>query len=416
MPISFAKTNPMPFAENYNRLSHMLPTIKGLAILMVVTYHLWQYSKGSSSFSQILAASQKYGFKSLVESLLSTLCLIGEQGVHFFLIASGFGLAASWWQRYQVSKQKPTSSDVILFWQRRALRLLPLYWLANLLALGLVLIKPDYVPYGQEIFAQGGIAVWAAILASLTTLRNVISKYYFFLNGAWWYVGLSIQLYLVFPLLICFGKRWGWSKLLVATLLFSLGYRLLIVFLPLDTLTTDILLRGALFPSRLFEFVFGIVLAIALLKSQNLNLVNIKKNSNFYLLIQNLLFERRWLGLHIFLLILGLACHWSSSEMWSILRVPADALIGVGEFCLVFQIMTILTIPKKWLDVLGNYSYGIFLTHMNIFVGLWTVLNTVISFYWLRLAIVIMITCTLGIFVELCYNWVTKQYLSNKSA
>ncbi|MBH8566535.1 acyltransferase [Nostoc sp. CENA67] len=416
MPISFTKTNPIPFAENYNRLSQTLPAIKGLAILMVVTYHLWQYSKGSPSFFQILAASKEYGFKSLVESLLSTLCLIGEQGVHFFLIASGFGLAASWWQRYQVSKSKSASFSVISFWRRRALRLLPLYWLAHLLALGLVLIKPDYVPYGQEIFAQGGIEVGAAIIASLTTLRNMIFKYYFFLNGAWWYVGLSIQLYLVFPLLIWFGKRWGWSILLFGSLLFSLIYRLLIVFLALDTLTTDILLKGALFPSRLFEFVFGIVVAIALIKWQNLNLVNIKKIPSFYLLIQNLLFERRWLVLPIFLLILGLACHWSSSEIWPILRVPADALIGVGEFCFVFQIMTMLTIPKKWLDVLGNYSYGIFLTHMNIFVGLWTVLNTVISFYWLRLAIVTMITCTLGIIFELCYNWVTKQYLSNKSA
>ncbi|WRH68218.1 MAG: hypothetical protein RSE13_08325 [Planktothrix sp. GU0601_MAG3] len=64
--------------------------------------------------------------------------------------------------------------------------------------------------------------------------------FYTFLNGAWWYVGLIVQLYFVFP-------------------------------------------------SRLFEFVLGIVLAIALLEQNS----GSDKLLNWS---QNLLFKRRWLG------------------------------------------------------------------------------------------------------------------------
>lgn len=126
--------------------------------------------------------------------------------------------------------------------------------------------------------------------------------------------------------------------------------------------------------------------------------------------------ERRWLGLHIFLWVLGLACHWASYQIWGFLRVPADALISVGEFCLVFQMMNMLAIIKKWLDLLGNYSYGIFLTHMNIFTGLWLVLGNLVSFYWARLVLITIITCILGGFLEFGYNWVSKKILLTKPA
>ena len=398
-------------SDNYQRISQMLPAMKGIAILMVVIYHLWGYSKGWQSFSQIFIASTAQGCKSLVESLLATLCLIGEQGVHFFLIASGFGLSASWWRQFQASGQNPHSFSVIPFWRRRLSRLLPLYWLANILAVFLALFMPDWVPFGREIFSQDSMQIGLAIIASLTTVRNLIAKYYFFLNGAWWYIGLSIQLYLIFPLLIWCGKRWGWSQLLVGSLVFSLIYRAWIVALSLDEATTDRLLRGALFPSRLFEFVFGIVLAITLVKSNDL--INVKSLNNLYLLFQNFVMERRWLRLHIFLWVLGLACHWASSDTWVILRVPADALMGVGEFCAVFQMMSMVTIRKKWLEILGNYSYGIFLTHMNIFIVTWIMLGTLISFYWLRFALVTIITCMMGVIFEFCYNWMSKKYSSS---
>jgi peptidoglycan/LPS O-acetylase OafA/YrhL len=406
--------NSINTSEKYQHISQMLPAMKGIAIFIVVIYHLWGYSKGWLSVSQIYELSQSNGIKSLVEAFMSIFCLIGEQGVHIFLIASGFGLSTSWWRQFQASGKNPQSFAAIPFWRRRLLRLLPLYWLANLCALILVLVAPDWVPYGREIIAQGGLEFGLGIIANLTTFRNFTTKYYFFLNGAWWYIGLSIQLYLIFPLLIQCGKRWGWSKVLFGSLIISLLYRALVIALSFDNLTTDVLLRGAIFPSRLFEFVLGIVLAIALLNTHKE--INNKGSDKFYLLLPNLLIKRRWLGLHILLWLLGLACHWASYEVGGFMRIPADALIGFGEFGLVLQMMTMLTSIKKWLDILGNYSYGIFLTHMNVFTGLWLVIGNLISFYWLKLVLVSMITCVIGGIFELSYNWVSQKYLLTKSA
>ncbi|GAB1543890.1 hypothetical protein NUACC21_65660 [Scytonema sp. NUACC21] len=402
-------------SKNYDSLSKTLPAIKGLAILAIVMFHLLIYSANPKSFSHIVATSTGKGLGGLIDGFLYTICLLGSHGVHFFLIASGFGLAASWWRQTYSSKKSSRPFTIVSFWRRRLLRLLPLYWLAICFALILLLINRNWVPYGGEIFTQGSMEVFAAIVTTLTTVRNVIWKYYFFLNGAWWYVGLSIQLYLIFPFLIRFIQRWGCSILLIASLLISLTYRGLIVALPLNQLVTELLLRGSLFPSRLFEFVFGMVLAISLLEKNNLK--NTNTFNSLFQFSKNLVIERRWLGLNLFLWVLGVACDWASSnEQWIILKVPADALIGIGEFSLVFQLLTAMKWANNWLNILGNYSYGIFLTHMNVYVGLWLLMRSIIPSYWVRFALVTFMTCVVGVFLELSYNWVAKKYFSKQLA
>ncbi|GAA6620306.1 acyltransferase family protein [Scytonema sp. NUACC26] len=399
--------------KHYERISNILPAVKGLAILMIVMYHLLMYSQNVQSFSQIITFSSTKGLASLVDGLISTFCYLGKFGVHFFLIASGFGLGASWWRQTHLSSKKYFTT--VSFWQRRLLRLLPLYWLAIGLALILFLINHDLIPYGKDIFTQGGVEVFTAILATLTTFRNLIWKYYFFLNGAWWYVGLAIQLYFIFPFLIGCIQRWSYSILLLGSLIVSLLYRGLVVALPLNDLATNLLLRGSLFPSRLFEFVFGLVLAIVLLEKNTLK--NSDAFNSFVRLSKNLVLKPSWLGFNIFLWVLGFVCDWvSSSEQWMILRVPSDALIGVGEFGLIFHLLCSVKWANKWLSLLGNYSYGIFLTHMNIYVGLWFVMQSFIHSYWVRFALVTLITCALGMFLELSYNWVVKKCFSKQLA
>jgi peptidoglycan/LPS O-acetylase OafA/YrhL len=396
-------------SNDYDRLSKIIPAIKGLAILMIVMYHLLIYSKNLQSFSQIITVSTSKGLGSLGSGLIFTFCFLGKYGVHFFLIASGFGLGTSWWRQTHLSSKKPFTA--LSFWRRRLLRLLPLYWIAIGLALILFLINPDFVPYGKDIFTQGGVEVFAAIFATFTTFRNLIWKYYFFLNGAWWYVGLAIQLYLIFPFLIWCMQRWGYSILLFGSLVVSLLYRGLVVALPLNDSVSHLLLRGSLFPSRLFEFVFGLVLAMTLLDKNALK--NINTFNSFIRLSKNLVFKPYWLGFNIFLWVLGFACDSiSSHKEWMILAIPSDALIGVGEFGLVFYLLSIVKWVNNWLNFLGNYSYGIFLTHMNIYVVLWFILQSLVPSYWVRFALVTLMTCALSISLEFSYNWVVKKFFS----
>lgn len=394
---------------NYQRLSQFLPVFKGWAIFTIVVYHLWGYSKGWLLFSQVYETFSHQGIKGLIEGLLNIFCLLGEYGVHIFITASGFGLASSWWRKRNAAEPTFRGLDVLEFWRRRLWRLFPLYWLAHGLALILAWVQPAWVPFGQEVFNRGGLNTILATIASFTTLRNFIFDYYFFLNAAWWYVGLAVQFYLVFPLLIWAGKRWGLSTLLLITLVITLSYRTLIVGLPLKAIETDILLRGAFFPTRLFGFTFGIVLAIGLLEPAA------KDCQGLCRWCQNLLLEKRWIWLTLFMWILGVSFDWASSEGWMILRIPADMLIGVGEFCLLFQTMSVIPWAKAGLAKLGSFSYGIYLSHMNFMVPLWAILTPILSVYWVRLFIVVAISCCLGGLFDLSDRWIAQKIASQKN-
>ncbi|GAP97819.1 acyltransferase family protein [Leptolyngbya sp. NIES-2104] len=373
--------------STYSRFSQTLPRLKGLAILMVVTYHLWGYTRGYLNWAQILEQAQRQGVKGWLEAIANFACLLGEQGVHFFLIASGFGLAASWWRQNQAGKP----FRAVTFWRRRVLRLLPLYWVAHGLAIALFFLNPAWIPFGSEIWTQGTGSIAFAIFASLTTLRNFLIQNYSFLNGAWWYVGLSIQLYLIFPVLIWIGRRWSWSVLLSGALGVSLIYRSLVVLSSgmLEPRIVEVLLKGAFFPSRLFEFVFGMILAVSLLESRPVFLL-----------------KSRWLPFTAGLWIFGLVCDGLASTGQLAFSIPADALIGVGELCVFYQLLS-FKLPS--LNFLGDYSYGIFLTHMNFYVPAWMITTRIIPNYWIRFVAVTLVTCGLGYLFEWSYRRLQRK-------
>lgn len=389
-------------SQEYKRLSQILPAIKGLAILMVLIYHLWGYSKGFLSFPEIITQTKASSLGSIVNSILYFFCLLGQQGVHLFIIASGFGLTASWWRSYGSEGQQDRSLSIGNFWKRRLGKIFPLYWLAHGLALLLWWIQPKWVPFGTHTLINwGAIKVGVALIASLTTLRNFLFEYYYFLNGAWWYIGLAVQFYLVFPVLIWAGKRWGWSILLAGTLLITLIYRATIVALPLNDMATDVLIGGAIFVPRVFEFAFGMILAIGLLEPR---ISTVEPCLNWS---KNLLLSSRWIWLTGLIWVIGVALYWTSAEGWMLLRIPSDQLIGVGEFCFIFQIISFLP-WKNWLKLIGNYSYGIYLTHSNTYVALWILLIKVVPQYWLCFCLVTALSCLLGGLFEVGGNWVLK--------
>ena len=413
--------------RDYERLSEALPAIKGIAILWILFYHLWGTTQGYPKPLQVLRDALGAGVKGLIEGSLGLFCLLGEHGVHFFLIASGFGLAASWWRRYGVADSAQSPFSIAKFWRRRLWRIFPLYWLAHGLVLILFAIDPKWVPFGGEIWQQGGMGIATALAASLTTLRNLILPYYFFLNSAWWYIGLAVQLYLVFPWLMQLGKRYGWSTLLGGSLVVSWLYRLIIVLLPLKGTPTDVLIRGAIFPGRLFEFVFGIVLAVACLQlrsqptqsvdeTQNPETVSAKPISSWLLASVDLVLRSRWVPLTLILWGLGIGCDWAVAEGWQLFRVPSDALIGLGEFCLAFQLIQLITLLKRGLAPLGNFSYGIYLTHSNLLVVFWALTTTAIPSYWIRFAAVAVLCLLCGCLFEFAYNWWQQRLTKPASA
>ena len=392
-----------PSQTPYGRLSQSLLVLRSWSILWIVAYHLMGNTRGYVVLEDAIATLSQGSFKNSVESALALFLSAGATGVNVFLIISGFGLTASWWKKYGSRGEK---IPLMAFWKKRFVRIFPPFWAAVAIAIILFFLNPAYAPFGQNVWHAGGLSSVFAIFTTLTTLRNFVLSHYYFLNGAWWYVGLSIQLYLVFPLLVRFGQRYGWLKLLIASLLFSLTYRAVFLFSGLDTDQT--LIPLAFFPSRLFEFTFGIYLAATTLQQTPLQQTSLQQTSTFRL--------NRWLlkavPLSAVIFLIGLSFKWLPNPA---LNVFSEAIIGVGLFYTLVGLAQIRRLQtNRFFGALGRHSYGIYLTHMNAYLVLWPLAADWIPSYWLRFGAVAIACCAVGIFFEksfsLCYAAILSMY------
>ncbi|MEM6452355.1 MAG: acyltransferase [Cyanobacteria bacterium P01_D01_bin.105] len=378
----------------YDRISQSLPVLRGWAITWIVAYHLMGNTKGYLVLEEAFKTLSKGSLKNIVEAGLDLFIEAGSTGVNVFLVISGFGLTASWWKKS--GAQGIAKIPLMTFWKKRALRILPHFWAAVAIAILLYFINPAWAPFGQSLWEAGGLSPLWAILTTLTTLRNFISGHFYFLNGAWWYVGLSLQLYLIFPWLIQLGNRYGWRKLLISSLLFSLAYRAICSLSPIAS--GGVLLPWVFFPSRIFEFSLGIYLAITFLQSANEE----KQNDRFNTSLNKLLFKPQFIPICICLFLTGISFKWST---YPALHIFADALIGVGLFGSLIQLSQIKFLQFGQLfRFIGKYSYGIYLTHMNVYLMLWPIASAWIPSYWPRFALVMVVCCAIGIGFEVLFS------------
>src|SRR5262249_56847136 len=104
---------------------------------------------------------------------------------------------------------------------------------------------------------RGERTFWLDLLAVRVTPYQL---YYF--APAWWFVGLVVQLYAVYPLLWVALRRLGATRFLVAALAVAFvvrGAGLLVFHDYLDAWS-----RGAIFITRLPEFALGMALAASM--------------------------------------------------------------------------------------------------------------------------------------------------------
>src|SRR5204863_4791656 len=82
---------------------------------------------------------------------------------------------------------------------------------------------------------------------------------FMYLNAAWWYFSLLIQLYLIFPLLFCAARRFGpWHFLLIACGVGFFARYLLLVVYPQNGLWV----LGGFAICRLPEFALGMTMGM----------------------------------------------------------------------------------------------------------------------------------------------------------
>lgn len=172
----------------------LLNLLRGIAILWIVSFHMIK------DFNDYFCSGS--GFLS---DLFCKVILHGAFGVDFFVIISGYVLSIS------VSQKE---IDWSLFMKKRFLRIFPLYWIALLS----VLLVEISVGSNKENFQL------LSILLHLLGIHG-FTKFIFDLQGAWWFISLIIQLYLLFPVLWFFVCKFSRAYIFVFIIIMTVSAR-----------------------------------------------------------------------------------------------------------------------------------------------------------------------------------------------
>jgi peptidoglycan/LPS O-acetylase OafA/YrhL len=173
-----------------------------------------------------------------------------------FLLLSGFALVWSCLDRGGAA-QKPMD-----FYRRRLIRIYPQWIVANVLLLD--------VP---AVFGIHGSLADSSLYASLLGIR-VLRRQMYYGWSAWWFIGLILQLYFLFPFLYRWLLRLGPSGFALVTVTSSLVIRGAGLFYFTGYL--DCWSRGAIFITRLPEFAVGMALAVWMRRNGGAGLASLR--------------------------------------------------------------------------------------------------------------------------------------------
>jgi peptidoglycan/LPS O-acetylase OafA/YrhL len=367
-----------------------LDIAKGLAILWVVYFHFFQtYRPGSPSpmsgnFIAKVAGSN--GWENASASIETAARIIwfaisgcGYHAVGLFIIVSGWSLAAA-------SARREAKAPIAWgeWYRSRFIRLYPMYWLAHLV----YLVSP-FVARLEPIDYR--------FLISLTGLRMIdISMNFMYLNAAWWYFAMLIQLYALFPLLYLTMRKIGLVQYLL--LAFAIGFITRYLLLEVWHASGGWILGGNAL-SRLPEFALGMVLGMLHLRDPAQ--------------------VERWLlgGVG---LVLGLALYFVAPYFYtgSTPYVFADLWTGTCCFLCVVGVAALLekwAVAAKWIGLVGVFSYGIYLVHQPyvIWVGL-LIRDWPAWAFFVITAVVLIVLSAWGIFLEKFANAMLEKVIGGK--
>jgi peptidoglycan/LPS O-acetylase OafA/YrhL len=198
-----------------------LESLRGIACTLVALYHLNAY------------VCDTEGKAGLIASPLSAFVLAGHAGVNMFFVLSAFLLSIPFLIEADGGKRVMLRS----YYARRALRILPLYWVAVIGGTILSAESPG------DLLA--GVPHLFFLNATTAFYTNGLMPY----RGVWWTLGTEMQFYLLLPLLPVFLRtrrgRWLGAGVLIAYALAYLGYLYGVV--RMKTILGEILLGLSLF-------------------------------------------------------------------------------------------------------------------------------------------------------------------------
>lgn len=208
-----------------------LDALRGLSALAVLVCHLGAY----------------WGFLRLPGKGLQ-LTQIGAHGVDVFVVLSGVCLALPLADRRR-------TLDARQFFGRRALRILPAYWVALAIA---ATLAANAATWSLVVGAQADAL---DVLVHVPGAQTIASDTLGSINGSLWSVSLEIQLYLAFPLAILVWRRWGKRALLLLAVGVAVLWWLTPLVLTLPYPFSSLPGNGHALPARFVQFTAGVAAA-----------------------------------------------------------------------------------------------------------------------------------------------------------
>lgn len=320
-----------------------LDAVKGIALLWIFLNHIVERIFGgeyianpgprwpalSIRLAQLAPTHQRNFLLDALVTVVRDVGWLGDAGVGVFLILSGLGLA------YGLRGSQGLTS-VFSFYQRRFVRILPTWWGAHILFVGTFLVTG----FGLDPFN-------IRTVLSFLGIRFLPQTFYYF-SPAWWYVGLLLQLYLIFPLVYRITVRRGAATMLLVTC--AAGFVSRAIGLYAFGSYVDEWQRGAIFLTRLPEFAFGIALAWWLIDSRT--------RTDALL--------RSWAAAPIFLCGCALAL-----TSWGMIFAPFVLSVSSSAICYNIACFLAARAPRieNGLALAGRHSYAAYLVHQPL-VGL----------------------------------------------
>lgn len=163
----------------------VLDGLRGLAIALVVWYHLWQVSW-------------------LDPGRFIFIPISGFLGVELFFFLSAFCLSYPYVLAHFREKEPPSLGH---FAYRRFIKIVPSYVLSIVAVIGLAALPGAKESWGANIDWPNAQTAVLDVAAHLTFVHTFFSETYASINGPLWTLGIEIQYYAFFPLLIAMLLR-----------------------------------------------------------------------------------------------------------------------------------------------------------------------------------------------------------------
>ena len=219
-----------------------LDSLRGFAVLFVLAYHclFWTFPSTHLPWN-----GHFRDLRQPVDFLVLIPVTFGWSGVAVFFVVSGFCIHLSFSRRNEFKH----------FYWKRFWRIFPPYFVAMAfffaadLAMGRFASKED-APF--------------QFLTHLFLVHNLWQATYFGINPSFWSIGVEVQLYAIYPLLLVFQKRLGWEWSLVLALTLEILCNLVPSILGFETQGLRVLSHGPF--AYWFSWSLGAYLAQATLE------------------------------------------------------------------------------------------------------------------------------------------------------